>query len=80
MLNKSPEFKYFISALAPAIVIPAPFACPGLIAPFASKMFLSSTFNVAVLIETRFPCTSKSPETVRLLTTTLLPSKAAIAL
>ena len=51
-----------------------------MIAPFANKIFLSSTVKVAVLTVTVLPCTSKSPDTTKLLTVTLLPLNAAIVL
>ena len=35
---------------------------------------------MAVLIVTVLPCTSKSPDTTKLLTVTLFPAKASIAL
>ena len=75
--NWSAAFSYTMLALAPAIVIPAPSAWLGFTAPLANVMFLSSIVNVAVFTLTTFPCTSKSPETVKLLTWTLAVANAA---
>ena len=46
--------------------MPAPSAIAEEVAPFANKIFLSSTVNVAVFNVTTSPCTVKLPATTKL--------------
>ena len=61
---------------APATVKPAPLAAAADGAPSAKVMFRSSTSNVAVFNVTVVPFTIKSPVTVRLFLTVVVPVSA----
>ena len=60
--------------------MPAPSAIAEEVAPFANKIFLSSTVNVAVFNVTTSPCTVKLPATTKLFKETSWPTSADTAL